>query len=380
MSTKIERIEISFHQLGLDPPFLPAWDTQARKKFPATIVRIYDGDGRMGIGSGDAMYGFEDFKYLFIGQQADQLERHNSILHNIGFHAGRCFPLEIAIWDLVGLQRGTPCWKMAGGGRNCLTVYASSGVHRGPEESLEQIRYYLEKGFTAAKLRFGRPNLEDDLKVIKYVAKSIGDKIKIMVDCNQGWRMPWDINSPWDLNTALKVARVLEEYGVYWMEEPLHRGAVEDMAALRRPLKSLLIAGAELTREPYEFERLLENDCLDIYQPDVAVTMGMHSLVSLASKVTAKNKIFSPHTWGNGIGLMANAHITAGVNKPDTELYLEFPHDPPEWTSERRDFFLTEPIVVDNKGQMHLSEAPGLGLKLNEDILKKTRSNGQNYI
>ena len=44
MSTKIERIEITCHQLPLDPPFPPAWDTQPRKKFPATIVRIFDGD------------------------------------------------------------------------------------------------------------------------------------------------------------------------------------------------------------------------------------------------------------------------------------------------------------------------------------------------
>ncbi len=380
MSTKIERVEITCHQLPLDPPFPPAWDTQPRKKFPATIVRVFDGDGRMGVGSGDAMYGFKDFEYLFIGQEADQLARHSAVLHNVGFHAGRCFPLEIAIWDLVGRQRGEPCWKMAGGKRRDVTTYASSGVHRSPEASLEQVERYIQQGFPAAKLRFGRPRLEDDLAVIEYVAKRVDGRIKIMVDCNQGWRMPWDINQPWDLPHALKVARVLENAGVYWMEEPLHRGDYENMAALRRQLTSLKIAGGELTREPYEFDQLLHHHSLDIYQPDVAVTMGMYSLTKLAEKVIAQGLIFSPHTWGSGIGFMANAHITAGVNDPDRELFLEYPHDPPEWTAERRDFMLAETTRVDNKGVLHLTDAPGLGLKLNEDLLKRTRSDSQTYV
>ena len=380
MSTKIERIEITFHQLPLDPPFLPAWDTQARKKFPATIVRVYDGDGRMGIGSGDAMYGFADFEYLFIGQEADQLERHNAVIQNIGFHAGRCFPLEIAIWDLVGQQRGEPCWKMAGGGRQSLTVYASSGAHRSPEETLNQVQRFIDEGYPAAKLRFGRPRLEDDLAVISYVANAVSGKIKIMVDCNQGWRMPWDTALPWDLKYALTVAKTLEDAGVYWMEEPLYRGDYENMAALRSQMKTLKIAGAELTREPYEFDELLSRDCLDIYQPDVAVTLGMYGLTKMAEKVIAKGRIFSPHTWGNGIGFMGNAHITAGVNKPDQELYLEFPHDPPEWTRERRDFILTEPITVNSQGILTLSDTPGLGITLNEDLLKHTKSANQTYV
>ena len=54
----IERIEISQHQCELDPPFPAAWDSQPRRKFPAAIVRVIDSEGREGIGSGDAMYGF----------------------------------------------------------------------------------------------------------------------------------------------------------------------------------------------------------------------------------------------------------------------------------------------------------------------------------
>jgi hypothetical protein len=63
----ITRIEITHHQLGLDPPFLASWDPQPRCTFPATLVRVHDDEGRMGVGSGDTMAGFEDYADLFVG-------------------------------------------------------------------------------------------------------------------------------------------------------------------------------------------------------------------------------------------------------------------------------------------------------------------------
>ncbi len=84
---KITNIEITHHQLALEPPFPASWDTQPRRKFPATIVRVYDDQGNVGIGSGDIMYGFDDFVDLFIGQNPLDLVRHNAVLNNISFHA-----------------------------------------------------------------------------------------------------------------------------------------------------------------------------------------------------------------------------------------------------------------------------------------------------
>ena len=86
------------------------------------------------------------------------------------------------------------------------------------------------------------------------------------------------------------------------------------------------------TREPYEFRELLERDCLDVFQPDCVCTQGITGLRRLADDVVGAGKTFTPHTWGNGIGLLANAHLTAGtVGAP----FLEFPFDPPEWTTAR---------------------------------------------
>ena len=369
MST-ITRIEITHHQLPLDPPFPASWDTRPRTLFPATIVRVFDDAGNCGIGSGDSMYGFSDYQRYFIGEDPLNIERHAAVLSNIEFHAGRPWPLDLALWDLIGKIKDEPVWSMIGGFSNKIRAYASSGVHRSLPDMVKVARQARELGFPALKIRFGRPNLEDDLAIIKAIREDMGDSIELMVDCNQGWRMPWDTAKPWNVDHATAVALVLESHGVYWMEEPLHRGDYEGMAELRKRVK-IRIAGGELTREPYEFRELLQRGCFDVFQPDAVCTQGITGLAKFAKEVAAAGKIFTPHTWGNGIGVMANLHLTAGtVGAP----FIEFPFDPPEWSTARRDYIMTETIEADGEGWIHLSDEPGLGFTLNEDVLRKTAS------
>ena len=102
-----------------------------------------------------------------------------------------------------------------------------------------------------------------------------------MVDCNQGWRMPWDAYPPWTLKDALPVARELERLGVYWMEEPLHRADREGMRRLRE-MVDIRIAGGEMTRELYEFRDLIRDGCLDVLQPDAALVGGITGLRRIA--------------------------------------------------------------------------------------------------
>ena len=369
MST-ITRIEITHHQLPLDPPFPASWDTRPRTLFPATIVRVFDDAGNCGIGSGDSMYGFSDYQRYFIGEDPLNIDRHAAVLSNIEFHAGRPWPLDVALWDLIGKIKGEPVWKLIGGFSNKIRAYASSGVHRSIPDMVKVARQARELGFPALKIRFGRPNLEDDLAVIKAIRDDLGNSIELMVDCNQGWRMPWDTATPWNIDHATAVALVLESYGVYWMEEPLHRGNYEGMAELRKRVK-IRIAGGELTREPYEFRELLQRGCFDVFQPDAVCTQGITGLAKFAREVAAAGKIFTPHTWGNGIGVMANLHLTAGtVGAP----FIEFPFDPPEWSTARRDYIMTETIEADGEGWIHLSDQPGLGFTVNDDVLRKTAS------
>lgn len=371
----IERIEFTHHQLPLDPPFAAAWDRRPRHNFPVSVVKVFDDSGAIGFGAGDPMRGLTDYLHLFVGTDPSDLARHGAVLANIAFHDGRPWPLDTALWDLVGKLEGRSIWEMVGGRSNRLAAYASSGVHRTPSEAAEHANRAVEAGFSGFKLRFGRPRPADDFAVLEAVVSSVPSGFEVMVDCNQGWRMPWDTAVPWTVDHASEVAARLKDMGVYWMEEPLHRGDHGGMAELRKRT-DVRIAGGEMTRELHEFDLMLDAGCLDVFQPDVVTTGGIGALSELAMRVDGAGLVFSPHTWGSGIALVANAHLTAGtVGTP----FLEFPFDPPEWDVHHRDFLLSEPVTLDADGMIHLGDGAGLGVDLDEAALAATETGRVQY-
>lgn len=366
---QITRIRRSRHRLPLDVPFPPAWDSRPRETFEADVIRVETDAGVTGVGSGDAMPGFAGHEDLFIGRDPLDLERHSRVVDNLSFHYGRCWPLEIALWDLAGKALQQPVWRLlggAGGGR--LRCYASTGVLRDAESTVAAAADLCEAGFPALKLRFHRPHWREDLKVVEAVRKAVGGRMDILVDCNQAWRMPWDTEEPWVLKEALNCARALEELDVFWMEEPLHRGDFEGMARLRDSV-DLRVAGGEMARELHDVVQLTERGCLDVLQPDAVVCGGIAGLARTFRAARDRGLEISPHTWGNGIGLLANAQLAAGIGGCP---YLEFPYDPPEWSPASRDFPLTAPVAVDSAGWLSLPETPGLGIELDEDRLAAT--------
>lgn len=366
---KITAIEQSIHRLELDPPFQPSWDPRLRRHFDIHLVRVVTDEGLVGIGSGDAMPGFAGHEDLFIGRDPRDLERHFRVIENLSFHYGRCWPLDIALWDLFGQITEQPCWRLLGGRADGLHAYASSGSLREPEELVDLAQLVVEEGYSALKIRFHRKNWQDDIEALAAVRDAVGEALVLMVDCNQGWRMPWDVKTPWTLKQALAVAKELEALEIYWMEEPLHRGDYEGMRILRENT-SIRIAGGEMTRELHELRELIDRGCLDVLQPDAAVTGGITGLRRIAQQALDHGLEFTPHTWGNGIGLLANAHLAAGCGGSS---YLEFPFDPPAWTPERRDFLMAEPVIAGEDGWIALGEAPGLGIELDEEMLAATR-------
>ncbi len=366
---KIARIDVTRHRLALDPPFRASWDTRPRTAFEAAVVRVVTDEGPVGIGSGDLMLGFEQHEALFLGHDPLDLDRHWRVLDNLAFHYSRYWPLDLALWDLTGKILGQPVWRLVGGRSDRVPLYASSGTLRDAPAMADAAYAFLEAGFPAMKIRFHRGDWRDDIRALEAVRDAVGDRLDLMVDCNQGWRMPWDTEQPWSLKDAIAVARELEQLGVYWMEEPLHRADYAGMAALRGAV-DIRIAGGEMNREIFEFRTLIERRCLDVLQPDAALTGGIGGLKRVAEAAAEAGLVFTPHTWSNGLGFVANAHLAAGAGNPP---YLEFPYDPPEWSPERRDFMLAEPVAAPKDGVLQLSAAPGLGVTLDEDRLTATR-------
>lgn len=369
--TTIDRISVTHHRLPLAPPFCAAWDGQARHYFDATIVRVFDTDGRMGIGSGDFMLGFEGHEGLFVGCDPLDLDRHNKVLSNIDFHYGRCWPLDIALWDLAGQIKQKPVWRMLGGTSPEVPVYASSGALHRPEALADVAERFLALGFPAMKIRFRSRESggwREDIKGLEAVRARVGKKLTLMVDCNQGWQMPWDTDPPWTFDEALPVAQELERLGVFWMEEPLDRADLDGHRRLR-DATSVKIAGGEMTRELSSLQTMVDGGAFDIVQPDAALVGGITGLAKFGRGLRETNTIFTPHTWTNGLGVVANFHLMAALGGAP---FVEFPYDPPTWELDRRDYILSDP-VMQTGGVVTLSEKAGLGISLDEERLSATR-------
>jgi L-alanine-DL-glutamate epimerase-like enolase superfamily enzyme len=362
---KIERVRIERRSIELDPPFHAAWDPDPRRSFETTLVLVESDEGLTGIGSGDTMDGFERFEHLFVGRDPLAIERHVAVLETITFHAGRFWPLEAALWDLAGKTAGKPVAGLLGGQLDRIPAYASTGEQRAPAERAESALRLREEGFKALKVRIDRSRLDEGMAAVRAVRAAVGDSMEIMVDLNQGWRTPGDLGPALDAGTVTTTAALLRDLDVFWLEEPLPREDVRGYAALRAD-SGLRIAGGEMARTIQELEAFEAADALDVYQPDAVLAVGLLRERELAERVIARGHLFSPHTWTNGIGLLANLHLTAGVGGGP---YLEYPYDPPGWTPERRDFMLAEPVRIDPEGFLTVSDRPGLGFELADDIL-----------
>ena len=123
-----------------------------------------------------------------------------------------------------------------------------------------------------------------------------------------------------------------------------------------------------MTRTFAESLAALDADAFDVYQPDAVLAAGLLRTRTLGELALARGRWFTPHTWTNGIGLLANLHVAAGVGGGP---FIEFPYDPPDWTPERRDAFLAEPVRPDAEGSLHVPARPGVGAVLDEAAITR---------
>src|SRR6476469_8128617 len=204
-----------------DPPVPAAWDPVPRASFAVTVVRVETDAGVVGVGSGDTMDGFEAYEHLFLDQDPLAIARHVRALETIDFHAARYWPLEAALWDIAGQVAGLPVATLFGGAVDALPAYASCGMLLPPAERAESALRLREEGFRALKIRIDPRQLSAGLAAVEATRRAVGDTMAIMVDLNQGWRMPGDTTGSIDPAAARSIAARLAELDVLWLEEPL---------------------------------------------------------------------------------------------------------------------------------------------------------------
>ncbi|GAB3134839.1 mandelate racemase/muconate lactonizing enzyme family protein [Marisediminicola antarctica] len=363
---RITAIRLTRLSLPLDPPFRAAWDPTPRTSFAATLVEVETDEGVTGVGSGDTMDGFEAFEHLFIGTDPLQILNQVRRIETINFHGGRYWPLEAALWDIIGKVAGLPVSVLFGGAKDRLPAYASSGELLAPAERADSALAAQAMGFKAMKIRIARDRLAEGIAAVRAAREAVGDDFDLMVDLNQMWRMAGDIEAALPLATVQRVAAELRDLGVLWLEEPLPQADIAGAKRVREQT-GIQVSGGEMVRSMPEMMGLIEADAFDIYQPDVALAVGMYRTRQVAEAANLRHRQFTPHTWSNGLGLLANLHVAAGV---DAGPYLEFPFDPPRWSPERRDFFMT-PLRIDAAGDLVVPTAAGLGAEIDYDAVTR---------
>jgi L-alanine-DL-glutamate epimerase-like enolase superfamily enzyme len=364
---RIAAIETRRYRYPLDPPFAAAWDPEPRTHQEATVVVVRSDDALEGYASGDDVPDRALLERLLMGVDVTDTDRVHGIVETVDFHRGRNWIVEVAVWDLLGRFRGEPLWRLLGGERDRILAYTSSGELVAAEERVRRCVVLRDAGVRAVKLRLHSSDWRVDLPVIEAVRTEVPE-LDVMVDANQGWRMPGDLAPRWDLATAAPFAEELERLGVYWLEEPLPTSDLEGYAALAG--KGIRIAAGEMVRSLAEARDLVERGGVDVVQPDVVLSGGISGTRRVAEHAATFSRTWSPHTWSNGYGFIANLHAALAWS---TCPYLEVPFDPPAWSPERRDWLLPVRLEIAADGTIGPPEGPGLGVVPDFDALEEYR-------
>ena len=373
---KITRIRSRVVDMPLPADFRPAWARgRNQTNIIMVLIEVETDAGITGVGAAhaglEAAVCIERFVApYFIGQDPTRIELLAGILRDAEILGPPLYCMEIPLWDIVGKLAGLPVYKLWGGYSDRVPAYCATAEVRSPEARVDDVRRMLAEGFRATKIRFHSADPRDDLKVVEAIRAALGDAIDIMVDANQAGVEPGiGGHRPWGFPLTLDIARELQRLRVAWLEEPLPRADYDGLRRLRDKLDTLRIAGGEDNHGLHEFRLLIEKECFDILQPDALLSEGVFQMRKIAAMAEAANLEVAPHTWGNGIGLLANLHLAASIpNCP----YLEFPHDPPSgFTLESRDQMLREPLRIEADGSVRVPDRPGFGFVLDEERIAR---------
>ncbi len=276
----------------------------------------------------------------------------------IGIHA--ISGIDIALWDIRGKALGKPVSELLGEvHHDRIRAYASMLMPDTPEETAERVADLREKNFTAVKLGWG-PLGQDpahDIRLATAAKEAAGDGVDILIDAGLGYGE--------NAETAIGVARELEQLGIGWLEEPFLPDAYEAYAELADTV-DLTIAAGEQDVTRWGFRELLERGHVDLVQPDVTRCGGITETLRIAKLAAEHGASTVPHAWKSGIIKAASLHVNAVL--PDA-LYQEYcVADTPINTS-----LTVERLPIEADGCVAVPTSPGIGITLDEDVLASLR-------
>jgi 2-dehydro-3-deoxyphosphogalactonate aldolase len=273
--------------------------------------------------------------------------------------------IEIALWDIIGKATNQPIYNLLGGQfHEQLRAYAympSEGIWEQPEKARDIAQQLVAEGWSACKTDPFHPTFPyprdwplKDLKhaasIFRHIREAVGDELEVGIGTH----------SQFSTAGAIRVAKVFEEYYPIWFEEPVPPEMVEEMARVAAQT-SIPIAAGERLATKFEFANALEKQAIGIVQVDVGQCGGILESKKIAAIAEAHHALIAPHMYVGPIA--AAAAIQLDTCSPNFMLQ-EFNTGPLH-----REIF-EEPIVVEN-GYITPPKGPGLGLVLNEEVVKR---------
>jgi galactonate dehydratase len=244
--------------------------------------------------------------------------------------------LDMALWDLTGKLWGVPVHRLLGGPcRDRIRVYPTAKAHKAPPGGVYDHSC-------------GPADIQNMVRMVKEARKHVGPDGAVMFDAHCAIPPA----------ALIQFAAAIEPYDVMWIEEPAVPGNIEVFKKLRQIIKVPLATG-ERDRTIWEMLPYLQNNAIDILQPDVAHTGGITQMKKIATLAEAYFVPLAPHCTTSPLGATASLHVAASI-----PLFLihETAMNAIAWGEQ----FATRPWTIDKDGYASIPHGPGLGVEIDE--------------
>ena len=334
---------------------------------PLDILRIITDDGIEGqffrTDVNLSQSNVDDIKRHLIGQDPLDRERHwQNLWREARMKIRRdgymkvLSNVDMALWDLAGKAFGVPVYKLMGGYRDRIKLYASSNS-QSFEAYLKEVVDCRENGVMAYKIHPGGRNARECIELCRAVREAAGDDMVLMLD-NAGSR----IHTRED---ALRVGRAIEDLDYYWYEEPIPDYDIEGLIMLRDKLDIPICATENVLTGMYDIPEFILRRAVDIVRSDTRLFGGItpcKRVADLCGVFAMQCEIHAAHPMCD----LANLHVECAIkNSEYHELFWPFPTAP-------RGVPLKElPYRIDDEGCINILQKPGLGFEIDWDALGK---------
>lgn len=267
---------------------------------------------------------------------------------------------DIALWDLVGKSLGQPVYRLLGGTTSHpKKPYASVLFGDTPEETLKVAQRIQSQGFLAAKFGWGplgKKDAEWDVALVRAAREGLGAGPELMVDAGWAWGR--------DVDAVIDRARRFAPYRVTWLEEPLFPDAIPEYGDVARRKPAVPIAAGENAATLRAAESYLEQGGLSFVQIDAGRIGGITVARKVVEKAVKAGVTYVNHTFKSRLSVAAALHAFADV---EGFRHLEYPSG----GSPLAESLATGTCDRDANGLVAVGDAPGLGVKINLDCVRK---------